>query len=188
MDFCWIRKSVEILEVVALVDSWHISDKDWDSKNCVDIFLVVVATIWHQFLKQSSKLKTHLINLRVLTSCSMADHIGGQSQWAKACFWKWLCKMWLKLWPSCILGSTACTFTISLVLKYGNISWISGNSKFDDFHLYLYPIWPGNGQFFKQVADTVFTWHSNCWNLNFILAAICLNINYPLFTTMLNHF
>ena len=49
-DVRWIRKSIEILEVVALVDDWNVSDKDWDSKYCADIFLVVVATIWHHFL------------------------------------------------------------------------------------------------------------------------------------------
>jgi hypothetical protein len=43
--FVELGSLLKILEVVALVDGWHVSDKDRDSKYCVDIFLVVVATI-----------------------------------------------------------------------------------------------------------------------------------------------
>ena len=89
MDFCWIRKSIQILEVVALVNGCHglahfrqgLGLKKL-SRYPPDI------TIWHQFLsvhpiihikqwgpKQDSKLNTHLINLRIWTPHSMADHM-----------------------------------------------------------------------------------------------------------------
>jgi hypothetical protein len=74
-DFCWIRKFIEICELVALVNGWHISDKFLDSKIYVDIFLDVVATIWHKFLPiypmllwdfpQGNKVKPYLIDPRM---------------------------------------------------------------------------------------------------------------------------
>ena len=94
---------------------------------------------------------------------------------AAACFWKWLCRLWLTQLHLRFYSLHFHHSISSLVWEY-NQNLV--NSKVDDFDLYPFFFRPGNGPFFKRVAEALLNWHSSCWNLNFQFHFCCYGLKY----------